>query len=98
MEKLDREARRLQVAAFLLVALVTMGWMAGLGFGFGIAASDDVGFVHDTPAWLIPALQGLAALAISAVVVTLLGIIRRIGLRAHSMSEALPRLISQGKG
>lgn len=93
MERYDRDARRLQYLAYGLVALVSMGWMAGLGFVAAVAASEDAGFVHDTPAWLIPALQGVAAVAIAAVAVALLAIIRRIRIRAHALGEALPRLV-----
>jgi hypothetical protein len=93
MDTLKREATRRQQVAFALLALVTLGWMAGLGLGFAVAASNDAGFVADTPAWLTPALQGVLAIAIVAVVVTLLAIVRRIRIRAHVMSEALPRLL-----
>ena len=95
MKELDTQARRLQIAAFVLLALVTLGWMAGLGFGFGVAASDDAEFVKDTPAWLIPALQGVIAIAISSVVLVLTAIVRRIRIRAHVLSEALPRLLAK---
>jgi hypothetical protein len=93
MKALDTEARRFQNVAFVLVALVTLGWMGGLGFGFGIASSTSKEFVQDTPAWLIPALQGMIALAISSVVLTLLSIVRRIRIRADVLSEALPLLL-----
>lgn len=93
MKALDTEARGFQNVAFVLVALVTFGWMAGLGFGAGIASSTSKEFVQDTPAWLIPALQGVIALAISSVVITLLAIVRRIRIRAGVLSEALPRLL-----
>ncbi len=95
MKELDTQARRLQVAAFVLLTLVTFGWMAGLGFGFGVAASEDAEFVKDTPAWLIPALQGVIAIAISSVVLVLAAIVRRIRIRAHVLSEALPRLLAK---
>jgi hypothetical protein len=95
MKALDSQSRRLQAAAFALVFLVTLGWMAGLGFGFGVAASDNADFVKDTPAWLTPALQGVIAIAIGSVVVTLLAIVRRIRIRAHVLSEALPRLLER---
>lgn len=97
MKKLDLEARRLQLGAFLLIALVTAGWMAGLGFGGGIAESTSKEFREDTPAWLIPALQGVIGIAIGSVVITLLAIVRRIRIRANVMSEQLPRLLAQGK-
>ncbi len=93
MKALDSEARHLQAIAFVLVALVTFGWMAGLGFGAGIASSTSREFVQDTPAWLIPALQGVIAVAISSVVLTLLAIVRRIRIRAGVLGEALPRLL-----
>lgn len=93
MDTLDREATRRQRAAFVLLPLITLGWAAGLGLGFAVAASSDAGFVGSTPAWLIPALQGVIAVAIVAVVLTLLAIVRRIRIRAHVMSQALPRLL-----
>lgn len=93
MKALDTEARTFQKVAFVLVALVTLGWMAGLGFGVGIASSTSTEFVQDTPAWLIPALQGVLALAIGSVLFTLLAIVRRIRIRAGALSEALPRLL-----
>ncbi len=93
METLAREAVLRQRGAFALLALVTLGWAGGLALGFAVAASDDAGFVGDTPAWLVPALQGVLAVAIVAVVVTLLAIVRRIRIRAHVLSEALPRLL-----
>lgn len=93
MKALDTEARRFQNLAFGLVGLVSLGWMAGLGIGFAVAASSDSGFVHDTPAVLVPGLQGVLALAIGSVVITLLAIIRRIRIRAEVLSDALPRLL-----
>lgn len=92
MKALDSEARRFQIVAYVLVALVTFGWMAGLGFGVGIASSTSKEFIQDTPAWLAPALQGVIALAISSVVLTLFAIIRRIRIRAGVLAETLPRL------
>lgn len=93
MKALDTEARRFQNLAFVLVALVTFGWMAGLGFGAGLASSTSKEFVQDTPAWLTPALQGVIALAIGSVVLTLLAIVRRIRIRAGVLTETLTRLL-----
>ncbi len=93
METLDRQARRLVAVAFALTALVTLGWMAWIGIGFGSAASQNAEFVRNTPAWLLPALQGVLALAITAVAVILTAVIRRIRIRAQVLSEALPRLL-----
>jgi hypothetical protein len=93
MKALDTEARRFQNLAFGLVALVSLGWMAGLGIGFAVAASGDASFVHDTPAVLTPGLQGVIALAIVAVVISLLAIIRRISIRADVLADTLPRLL-----
>jgi hypothetical protein len=93
MKALDTEARRFQNLAFGLVALVSLGWMAGLGIGFAVAASSDTGFVHDTPAVLVPGLQGVFALAIGSVVVTLLAIVGRIRIRAEALGDTLPRLL-----
>jgi hypothetical protein len=93
MKALDTEARRFQNLAFGLVALVSLGWMAGLGIGFAVAASSDAGFVRDTPAVLTPGLQGVLGLAIGAVVLTLLAIVRRIRIRAEILGSTLPRLL-----
>jgi hypothetical protein len=93
MKALQTEARRFQNLAFGLVALVSLGWMAGLGIGFAVAASSDSGFVHDTPAVLVPGLQGVLGLAIGAVVLTLVAIIRRIRIRAEVLGDTLPRLL-----
>ena len=95
MKTLDTDARRYQRAAFALVSLVTLGWMAALGIGAAVATSSDSGFVHDTPAVLIPGLQGVIALAVGAVLLTLLAIVRRIRIRAHVLGEALPRLLDR---
>lgn len=94
MQALDTEARRFQTVAYVLVALVTFGWMAGLGFGAGIATSTSKEFVQDTPAWLTPALQGVIALAIGSVVLTLFAIVRRIRIRAGVFAETLPQLLA----
>ncbi len=67
--------------------------MAGIRIGFAVAASSDAGFVHDTPAVLTPGLQGVIALAIGSVVITLLAIIRRIRIRAEVLGDTLPRLL-----
>lgn len=93
MKRLEGEARTFERIAFVLVALVTLGWMAGLGFGAAIASSTSKQFVQDTPAWLTPALQGVIAVAISSVVLTLFAIIRRIRSRAAVLGETLPRLL-----
>jgi len=92
MEDLDREASRRQTLAFALLGLVTLGWMAGLAFGFADAGGAD-GLVRTTPDWLAPALQGVIGLAIASVAVVLTAITRRIRIRAHVLSEALPRLL-----
>ena len=68
MDKLDQEAQTRQTVAFVLLGLVTLGWMAGVAFGF--------------------------ALAITSVAVVLTAITRRIQIRAHVLSEALPRLLT----
>jgi hypothetical protein len=93
MKALDTEARRFQTIAFVLVALVTLGWMAGLGFGAAVATSTSKQFIEDTPAWLTPALQGVIALAIGSVVITLLAIVRRIRIRADVLANVLPALL-----
>jgi len=86
------EAERLQRLAHALVALVTLGWMAG-ALAVAVAVSDDAGFVRDTPAWLAPALMGLLGAALAAVLATLAAIARRIRLRAAVLADALPRLL-----
>lgn len=93
MKALDSEARRFQTLALVLVALVSFGWMAGLGFGADVASSTSKEFVQDTPAWLTPALQGVIAVAIGSVVLTLLAIVRRIRIRAGVLAETLPSLL-----
>ena len=94
MKDLDREASQRQTLAFALLGLVTIGWMAGLVFGF--AAADHAGgsLIRTTPAWLSPALQGVIGIAIASVAVVLTAITRRIRIRAHVLSEALPRLLN----
>jgi hypothetical protein len=94
MKEFETASGRFQRIAYILLALVTLGWMAGLAFGFAIAASNDASFVRDTPAWLTPALQGVVAAALAGVLVTLLAIVRRIRIRAHVLSGTLPRLLS----
>ena len=93
MKKFDAQATRFQTAAFALLALVTVGRMVGVGFGFAIAASDSTSFVQDTPAWLDPALQGAVAVAVTAVLLTLAAIVRRIRIRAAVLSQVLPGLL-----
>jgi hypothetical protein len=94
METLDREATIRQQLAFALLGLVTLGWMAGLAFGFALAHGTDASIVRTSPQWLTPALQGVIALAITSVAVVLTAITRRIQIRAHVLSEALPRLLT----
>ncbi len=94
MEKLNREAHRRQRLAFAVLGLVTLGWMAGLALGFAFADGVGGSFVRTAPQWLTPALQGVIAAAITSVAVVLTAIVRRIQIRAHVLSEALPRLLS----
>ena len=94
MNTLDREAQARQTLAFGLLALVTLGWMAGVAFGFALADGAGGGLIRTSPHWLIPALQGVIALAITSVAVVLTAITRRIQIRAHVLSEALPRLLT----
>jgi hypothetical protein len=75
------------------LAIVTLGWMAGIGFGIARAVSDDPVFVADVGAWLTPALQGVIAVAITPVAVALTAIVRRIRVRADTMSKVLPDLL-----
>lgn len=93
MEDLDREASQRQTLAFALLGLVTLGWMAGLVLGFAHAGGAGGSLVRTTPDWLAPALQGVIGLAIASVAVVLTAITRRIRIRAHVLSEALPRLL-----
>jgi hypothetical protein len=94
METLDREAQNRQTLAFVLLGLVTLGWMAGLAVGFALADGAGGSLIRTSPQWLTPALQGVIALAITSVVVVLTAITRRIQIRAHVLSEALPRLLT----
>ena len=94
MKDLDREASQRQTLAFALLGLVTIGWMAGLAFGFAAAGGAGGSLVRTTPAWLSPALQGVIGVAIASVAVVLTAITRRIRIRAHVLSEALPRLLN----
>jgi hypothetical protein len=94
MNTLDREAQTRQSLAFGLLALVTLGWMAGLALGFALADGAGGSVIRTSPQWLTPVLQGVIALAITSVAVILTAITRRIQIRAHVLSEALPRLLT----
>jgi hypothetical protein len=94
METLDREAQTRQTLAFVLLGLVTLGWMAGLAFGFALADRAGGSLIKTSPQWLTPALQGVIAVAITSVAIVLTAIVRRIQIRAHVLSEALPRLLT----
>jgi hypothetical protein len=94
METLDREATIRQQIAFALLGLVTLGWMAGVALGFALADGAGGSVIRTSPQWLTPALQGVIALAITSVAVVLTAITRRIQIRAHVLSEALPRLLT----
>lgn len=78
-------------AVLWLLALVTGGWMAGIGIGQVL--SDDASRVQDITAWLTPSLMGVLALAIVSVALALIAIGAGIGDRARVMSDALPRLL-----
>lgn len=94
MDTLDRKAQARQRLALGLLGLVTLGWMAGLALGFALADGAGGSFIRTTPQWLTPALQGVIALAITSVAVVLTAVIRRIQIRAHVLSETLPRLLN----
>jgi hypothetical protein len=94
MDTLDRQAQTRQRLALALLGLVTLGWMAGLAFGFALADGADASIVRTSPQWLTPALQGVIALAISSVAIVLTAITRRIQIRTHVLSETLPRLLT----
>ena len=94
METLDREATTRQQLAFALLGLVTLGWMAGVALGFALADGAGGSLIGTSPQWLTPALQGVIALAITSVAVVLTAIVRLIQIRAHVLSEALPRLLT----
>lgn len=94
MDTLDREAQARQNLAFGLLGLVTLGWMAGLALGFALADGAGGGLISTTPQWLVPALQGVIAVAITSVAITLTAVSRRVRIRAHVLSETLPRLLS----
>lgn len=95
MDDLDREATARQTVANVLLGLVTIGWMAGLGFGFASANGSGGSLVQTTSQWLVPALQGVIGLAILSVAIVLTAITRRIRIRAHVLSSALPRLLAR---
>jgi hypothetical protein len=94
MDTLDREAQARQRLALGLLVLVTLGWMAGVAFGVALADGAGGSVIRTSPQWLSPALQGVIALAITSVAVVLTAITRRIQIRAHVLSEALPRLLT----
>jgi len=89
----ERSADRRSRFVLAALAFVTLGWMAGIGFGIAQATSNDAEFVADVGAWLTPALQGVIALAIVSAAVALTAVIRRIRVRAETMSTALPALL-----
>ena len=94
METLDREAQTRQSLAVGLLGLVTLGWMAGVALGFALADGAGGSLIRTSPQWLTPALQGVIALAITSVAVVLTAISRRIQIRAHVLSQTLPRLLT----
>jgi len=94
MDTLDREAQARQRLALGLLGLVTLGWMAGIAFGVVLADGAGGSVIRTSPQWLSPALQGVIALAITSVAVVLTAITRRIQIRTHVLSEALPRLLT----
>ena len=95
MDDLDREATARQTVAYVLLGLVTIGWMAGLALGFASANGSGGSLVQTTPQWLVPALQGVIGLAILSVAVVLTAITSRIRVRARVLSTALPRLLAK---
>jgi hypothetical protein len=95
MDDLDREATARQTVAYVLLGLVTIGWMAGLVLGFASANGSGGSLVQTTSQWLVPALQGVIGLAILSVAIVLTTITRRIRIRAHVLSSALPRLLAR---
>lgn len=88
----DRVARTLQYVAWVLSGMVTMGWMAAIGFGISMAVAEDAEYIRDVGAVLGPGLMVLAGLAITAVIATLVAIIRRNRVRFYFMSRHLPHL------
>ncbi len=88
-----RSAERRSRVVLVALAFVTLGWMAGIGFGIARATSTNAEFVTDVGAWLTPALQGVIAVAIVSAAVALTAIIRRIRVRAETMSRVLPDLL-----
>jgi hypothetical protein len=93
MDDLDREATARQTVGYVLLGLVTIGWMAGLAFGFASAGGAGGSLVETTSQWLVPALQGVIGLAILSLAVVLTAIRSRIRIRARALSSALPRLL-----
>ncbi len=97
METLARQAQNRQQLAFGLLALVTLGWMAGLAVGFAAADGAGGSLTRTSSAWLTPALQGVIAVAIASVVLSLVAITRRIQIRSQTLTETLPRLLPPNK-
>ncbi len=90
-------ARRRTEAVFLLLVLVTGGWMTGVALGVWQSRTADAGTAADIGAWLTPALQGVLALAIVSVAVALTAVAAGVRRRATAMSDAFPRLLDIGK-
>lgn len=94
MDKLDHDATARQKVAYALLALVTMGWMAGLAIGIAAATDSGGSLTRTAPHWLIPALQGVIAVAIVSVAAVLTAVARSIRVRAHVLGTALPQLLA----
>ena len=90
-------ARRRTEAVFVLLVLVTGGWMAGVTLGVWQSRAADSETAADIGAWLTPALQGVLALAIVSIAVALTAIAAGVRRRAGVMSDAFPRLLDIGK-
>jgi hypothetical protein len=95
VSSLEQTVRRKTKAAVLVAVLVQIGWIAGVALGIGVAASESESFIRVTPAWLIPSLMGVLALAITAVILAHLAIKISASARSTAMTSLVSELLTQ---